>query len=80
MASCNAVKISPLSCCVPGNDRYGGGGGGGGGGSNYSGSSSGDMQEQPDTIFIQGLPEFITEEELCQQFGSIGMIKVCALS
>lgn len=34
------------------------------------------MQQQPDTIFVQNLPLDVTEQDLIQQFGSIGMIKV----
>lgn len=58
-----------------GGDRYGGGGGGGGGGSSYS-SGGDEMQQQPDTIFVQNLPLDVSEQDLIQQFGSIGMIKV----
>ena len=69
-----------------------GGGGSFGGGNRDSGSYSGsrgggsvssggyggndDTQTQPDTIFVQGLSTQITEEELGQHFGSIGIIKV----
>ena len=67
-------------------ERDGGGGrdggsygsGRGGGSSVGSGGFGGneDTQSQPDTIFVQGLSTHITEEELCQHFGSIGIIKV----
>ena len=43
--------------------------GGGGGG-------DGEMQTQPDTIFIQGLSSTITEDRIAAHFGSIGIIKV----
>jgi len=41
---------------------------------NNFGASSG-MEEQQDTIFVSGLPEETTEEELISHFGSIGLIK-----
>ena len=34
------------------------------------------MEEQQDTIFISGLNEETTEEQLAEHFGSIGLIKV----
>ena len=34
------------------------------------------MVTQEDTIFIQGMNTNTTEDELCQHFGSIGIIKV----
>lgn len=34
------------------------------------------MVTQEDTIFIQGMNPSTTEDELCQHFGSIGIIKV----
>lgn len=57
-----------------GRDSFGGGrdvGGRGGGG-----GGDDEMQSQPDTIFVQGLSDQITEQELVQHFGSIGIIKV----
>ena len=48
---------------LPG-DRYGGGNG------------DVQMELQQDTIFVQGLPDDVTEEGLAQHFGSIGVIKV----
>ena len=40
------------------------------------GSGSGDMQSQPDTIFVQGLPTEVGEREIAAHFGAIGVIKV----
>lgn len=34
------------------------------------------MVTQEDTIFIQGMNPSTTEDELCQHFGAIGIIKV----
>ncbi len=34
------------------------------------------MEIQHDTIFVQGLDGNITEEEMAEHFGSIGIIKV----
>lgn len=48
-------------------------GGGGGFGGDRGG---GDMVTQEDTVFIQGMNPSTTEEELCQHFGAIGIIKV----
>lgn len=49
----------------------------GGGGGGYGGDrGSGDMVTQEDTIFIQGMDPGTTEDELCQHFGAIGIIKV----
>lgn len=50
--------------------RIGGGGGFGGD------RGGGDMVTQEDTVFIQGMNPSTTEDELCQHFGSIGIIKV----
>ena len=36
----------------------------------------GEMQQQLDTIFVQGLPQSITEQSLAAHFGAIGVIKV----
>lgn len=50
---------------------------GGGGGGSYGGDrSGGDMITQEDTVFIQGMNPTTTEDELCQHFGAIGIIKV----
>lgn len=50
---------------------------GGGGGGGFSGDrGGGDMITQEDTVFIQGMNPSTTEEELCQHFGAIGIIKV----
>jgi len=32
-----------------------------------------------DTVFIQGLPETVTEELLAKHFSSVGAVKVCFL-
>ena len=49
----------------------------GGGGGGFSGDrGGGDMITQEDTVFIQGMNPSTTEEELCQHFGAIGIIKV----
>lgn len=67
-----------------------GGGGGGGGGAGpggfgqVGGGRSGgfdrgggrDMEVQEDTIFVSGLGEDITEGELAEFFGAIGIVKV----
>jgi len=50
--------------------EFSGGSYGGGGGSDLQ------MQEMPDTIFVQGLGEDITDGALAAHFGSIGVIKV----
>ena len=34
------------------------------------------MEETPDTVFISGLDPSVSEDDLIQQFGSIGVIKV----
>jgi hypothetical protein len=61
-----------------GRDRGGGGSsfGGRGGGSSFSGEADDGMQTQPDTLFVQGLPHQISEQDLVEHFGSIGTIKV----
>ena len=70
-----------------GGGGYGGGGGGGygnSGGGGYGGRSGGsdsygggaELQEMPDTVFVQGLPEYMSEEDIAAKFGSIGVIKV----
>lgn len=35
------------------------------------------MVTQEDTIFVSGMDSSISEEEICQHFGAIGIIKVC---
>jgi len=35
------------------------------------------MVTQEDTIFVSGMDPSISEEEICQHFGAIGVIKVC---
>lgn len=59
--------------------RIGGGGGGGGGFGGDRDGGAGDMVTQEDTIFIQGMNPATSEDELCQHFGAIGIIKVCIL-
>lgn len=40
-------------------------------------SGGGDgMVTQEDTIFVSGMDPTISEEEICQHFGAIGVIKV----
>lgn len=34
------------------------------------------MVVQEDTIFVSGMDSNITEEEICEYFGAIGLIKV----
>lgn len=47
----------------------------GGYGDRNSGSDG--MVTQEDTIFVSGMDPSISEEEICQHFGAIGIIKVC---
>lgn len=49
---------------------------GGGGGFGGDRGGGGDMVTQEDTVFIQGMNPSTTEDELCQHFGAIGIIKV----
>lgn len=52
-------------------------GGGGYGGDRGGGDrGGGDMVTQEDTVFVQGMNPDTTEDELCQHFGAIGIIKV----
>lgn len=47
----------------------------------YGDRGGGDgMVTQEDTIFVSGMDATITEEEICQHFGAIGLIKVCNCS
>ena len=46
-----------------------------GGGGGYGGDGV-QMETQYDTVFVQGLPEDVTESDLAAHFGSIGVIKV----
>lgn len=55
--------------------RGGGSRGGFGGGDRFGGDGESTLQPQPDTIFVQGLTEDVTAEQLAQHFGSIGVIK-----
>jgi len=41
------------------------------------GGQQGDIQIQEDTVFIQGLNEEVTQEQLAMHFGQIGVVKVC---
>ncbi|KAK2169763.1 hypothetical protein LSH36_7g12089 [Paralvinella palmiformis] len=66
---------------------FGGGRGGSGGGNfrgrggpkgNFGDRGDGDgptLQQQPDTIFVQGLDSAVTQQQLADYFGSIGVIK-----
>jgi len=47
----------------------------GGYGDRNSGGGDG-MVTQEDTIFVSGMDPSISEEEICQHFGAIGVIKV----
>jgi len=47
----------------------------GGYGDRNSGGGDG-MVTQEDTIFVSGMDPSISEEEICQHFGAIGIIKV----
>lgn len=56
--------------------------GGGGGGGSWGGSSTGggsmsgdDFVEQVDTVFVSGMSTEITEQDIEQHFGAIGIIK-----
>lgn len=54
-----------MSCVAGGfGDRNGGGGGNDG------------MVVQEDTIFVSGMDPTVSEEEICEHFGAIGIIKV----
>jgi RNA-binding protein FUS len=37
----------------------------------------GDMITQEDTVFVSGMSPALTEEDIQQHFGAIGVIKVC---
>lgn len=47
----------------------------------YGDSNGGNdrMVVQEDTVFVSGMNTDITEDEICQHFGAIGLIKVCLL-
>lgn len=52
----------------------------GGGGGNGGGSSSGDSDNSDNnTIFVQGLGEEVTPDEVGNYFKQIGIIKVCGI-
>lgn len=42
----------------------------------YGDRNNDGMVTQEDTIFVSGMDSEITEEEICQHFGAIGLIKV----
>jgi RNA recognition motif-containing protein len=46
------------------------------GGSSSSGGSGDQLHVQEDTVFISGMDPIITEQDIAQHFGSIGIIKV----
>ena len=58
----NFLDARDKACLCSTGDRYGGG--------------DDEMEIQPDTIFIQGLGEGVTEPALAEHFGSIGVLKV----
>lgn len=76
--------VSRVSILLGGNS----GGGYGGGSSSYGGNSgsggfsssssggAGNMVTQEDTIFVAGMDPSITEDDIQDHFGSIGVIKV----
>ena len=45
-------------------------------GGGFGGDGKPEIVKQPDTIFIQGLDETTTQQELQEHFGSIGLVKV----
>lgn len=45
-------------------------------GDRYGSNSDVQMEQQQDTIFVQGLPDDVNEDAIAQHFGSIGVIKV----
>lgn len=50
---------------------------GGFGGDRNGGGAGGDyMVTQEDTIFVCGMDTSVTEEDICEHFGAIGLIKV----
>lgn len=51
----------------------------GGYGDRNSGGGDG-MVVQEDTIFVSGMDPSISEEEICEHFGAIGLIKVRSLT
>ena len=46
------------------------------GAGSFSDASEGDIITQEDTVFVQGLDESATVEQVSAHFGQIGMIKV----
>ena len=67
-------QVLKFSFCTEG----GGGGYGGsrGGGGDRSRGDSSDLVTQEDTIFVSGMPDNVTEDDVKAHFGSIGVIKV----
>lgn len=59
-----------------GGGGYGGGGGGGGYGGGGGGRAGEDYIVQEDTVFVSGMNQSTSEEQIQQHFGSIGIIKV----
>ena len=55
------MRIFANACLCYTGDRWGGG--------------DDEMEIQPDTIFIQGLGEGVSEPALAEHFGSIGVLK-----
>ena len=73
------VSLNGLNCSFNTETSSGGGGGGGGyGGSRFDRSDrrDGEMVTQEDTIFVSGMGENASEEDVNTHFGSIGVIKV----
>lgn len=50
------------------------------GGYGDRGGGNDGMVTQEDTIFVSGMDPSISEEEICQHFGAIGIIKVSLLN
>ena len=46
------------------------------GAGSFASASEGDIITQEDTVFVQGLDESATPEQIAAHFGQIGMVKV----
>lgn len=66
-----------ICCSILGGDR--GGGGDRANNSNLMPAGEMEVQQFPDTIFVQGLADDVSEESLAQHFGAIGKLKVLNL-
>jgi len=72
-----SLSLCLLFCTILGGDR--GGGGDRGNNSNLMPAGEVEVQQFPDTIFIQGLADDVSEELLTQTFGALGKLKVLDL-